>query len=71
MFGSLTYRQAYHVQPSDKVALYNIAMIQQKAAEMLFTIPPVKRTLKDLQRVIDQATHAQKSVWLNVSFICG
>lgn len=35
-------------------------MIQQKSAEMLFSIPPPKRTLKDLQRVIDQATHAQK-----------
>ncbi|KAF6763213.1 RNA polymerase II-associated protein [Ephemerocybe angulata] len=52
--------QAYHLHPSDKIPLYNTAMIQQKAAEMLFSLPPAKRTLKDLQRVIDQATHAQK-----------
>ncbi|KAH6914432.1 pol II transcription elongation factor [Coprinopsis sp. MPI-PUGE-AT-0042] len=51
---------ALHIQPGDKVALYNIAMIQQKAAEMLFSIPAQKRTLKDLQRVIEQAKHAQK-----------
>lgn len=35
-------------------------MIQQKSAEMLFAINPAKRTLKDLQKVIDQAAHAQK-----------
>ncbi|KAJ3507290.1 hypothetical protein NMY22_g16975 [Coprinellus aureogranulatus] len=51
---------AYHVQPSDKVALYNIAMIEQKSAELVFPMLASKRTLKDLQRVIDQATHAQK-----------
>ncbi|KAJ2930254.1 hypothetical protein H1R20_g6829, partial [Candolleomyces eurysporus] len=61
MTSALRYaEQSYHIQPSDKVALYNIAMIQQKSAEMLFSIPPPKRTLKDLQRVVDQATHAQK-----------
>lgn len=52
--------QALHIQPSDKSILYNIAMIQQKAAEMLFSIQPAKRTLKDLQRAIQQAGHAQK-----------
>lgn len=35
-------------------------MIQQKAAEMLFSIAPTKRTLKDLQGAIQQAGHAQK-----------
>jgi RNA polymerase-associated protein CTR9 len=35
-------------------------MIMQKAAEMLFGISPSKRCLKDLQRAIDQAGHAQK-----------
>ena len=38
-------------------------MIEQKSAEMLFSIPAQKRTLKDLQRVIEQAKHAQKSVF--------
>jgi len=52
--------QALHVQPNDKAVMYNIAMIQQKAAEMLFAINPSKRTSKDLQRAIDGAGHAQK-----------
>ncbi|KAG6899837.1 hypothetical protein C0993_006355 [Termitomyces sp. T159_Od127] len=51
---------AYHIQPNDKAIVYNIAMIQQKSAEMLFAISPAKRTLKDLQKVIDQAAQAQK-----------
>ncbi|KAJ8515561.1 hypothetical protein ONZ45_g7046 [Pleurotus djamor] len=51
---------ALHLQPNDKSTLYNIAMIQQKSAEMLFALPPAKRTLKDLQRAIDYAGHAQK-----------
>lgn len=46
-------------------------MIQQKTAEMLFTLPAAKRTLKDLQRVIDQATHAQRSVTLSINFHVG
>jgi len=40
--------------------MYNIAMTQQKSAEMLFALPPNKRSLSDLQRVIEQASHAQK-----------
>ncbi|KAG6902757.1 hypothetical protein C0995_011905 [Termitomyces sp. Mi166 len=58
---ALRYAQmAYHIQPNDKAIVYNIAMIQQKSAEMLFAISPTKRTLKDLQKVIDQAAQAQK-----------
>ncbi|KAH9948627.1 RNA polymerase II-associated protein [Amylocystis lapponica] len=58
---ALQYAQrAYHLQPVDKAILYNIAMIQQKAAEMLISIAPAKRTLKNLQRAIEQAGHAQK-----------
>ncbi|KAJ3844010.1 RNA polymerase II-associated protein [Lentinula raphanica] len=58
---ALKYAQtALHIQPNDKAILYNIAMIQQKSAEMLFQLPPAKRTLKDLQRVIDMAQHAHK-----------
>lgn len=56
--------QALHIQPWDKAITYNIAMIQQKSAEMLFTISPAKRALKDLERVIEQAAHAQKFVEL-------
>ncbi|KAH9932433.1 RNA polymerase II-associated protein [Fomitopsis serialis] len=58
---ALQYAQkAYHLNPSDKAILYNIAMIQQKAAEMLLSIAPTKRSLKDLELAIQQATHAQK-----------
>ncbi|KAJ4488867.1 RNA polymerase II-associated protein [Lentinula edodes] len=58
---ALKYAQtAIHIQPNDKAILYNIAMIQQKSAEMLFSLPPAKRTLKDLQRVIEMAQHAHK-----------
>ncbi|KII92703.1 hypothetical protein PLICRDRAFT_51061 [Plicaturopsis crispa FD-325 SS-3] len=53
-------QQALHIQPNDKATVYNIAMIQQKAAEMLFSVKPSKRTLKDMQRAIEQAGHAQK-----------
>ncbi|PPQ73427.1 hypothetical protein CVT24_008133 [Panaeolus cyanescens] len=53
-------QQALFIHPNDKAIVYNIAMIQQKSAELLFSIPVAKRTLKDLQRVIQQATHAQK-----------
>ncbi|KAF8910392.1 hypothetical protein CPB85DRAFT_1305700 [Mucidula mucida] len=53
-------QKAMHISPGDKVIVYNIAMIQQKSAEMLFSIEPGKRRLHDLQRVIDQAGHAQK-----------
>ena len=52
--------QALHLQPSDKAIVYNIAMIEQKAAEMLFAVNPSKRSLVDMQRAIDQAGHAQK-----------
>ena len=49
-----------HLHPFDKAVLYNIAMIQQKAAELLISVPPAKRSLKDLQKAIEQAGHAQK-----------
>ncbi|KAI0044199.1 RNA polymerase II-associated protein [Auriscalpium vulgare] len=61
MITALGYTQkALHIQPNDKAVLYNIAMIQQKAAEMMFALPSAKRTLKDLQRAIEHASHAQK-----------
>ena len=49
-----------HLTPSDKAILYNIAMIQQKAAEMLFALPPAKRTLAELESGIAQAGRAQQ-----------
>ncbi|KAH9991808.1 RNA polymerase II-associated protein [Russula vinacea] len=53
-------QKALHIQPADKAVIYNIAMIQQKSAELLFSLPPAKRTLADLERGIARATHAQK-----------
>ncbi|KZT29077.1 TPR-like protein [Neolentinus lepideus HHB14362 ss-1] len=53
-------QQALHLQPNDKVTLYNIAMIQQKAAEMMFALPTTKRSLQELERAIEHAGHAQK-----------
>jgi RNA polymerase-associated protein CTR9 len=49
-----------HLQPSDRAILYNIAMIQQKAAEMLFALEPAKRTLDELQVALKQAQQAAK-----------
>ncbi|KDR75052.1 hypothetical protein GALMADRAFT_248915 [Galerina marginata CBS 339.88] len=61
MKNALKYAQAaLHTHPNDKAIIYNIAMIQQKSAELLFSVNVAKRTLKDLQKVIDSATHAQK-----------
>jgi RNA polymerase-associated protein CTR9 len=58
---ALKYAQkALHLQPSDKAILYNIAMVQQKSAELLFGLSPSKRTLKDLEWAILQAGHAQR-----------
>ena len=42
--------------------MYNIAMIQQKTAELMFGLGPAKRTLKDLEWAIAQANHAQRYV---------
>ena len=52
--------QAFHLHPHDKAILYNIAMIEQKSAELLTALAPAKRTLKDLERATQQASHAQK-----------
>ncbi|KAH9484994.1 Tetratricopeptide repeat protein 1 [Psilocybe cubensis] len=58
---ALKYAEAaLHIHPNDKANVYNVAMIQQKSAELLFSINVAKRTLKDLQKAIDSATHAQK-----------
>ena len=53
-------QQALHLHPNDKAVLYNIAMIEQKSAELLFSVHVSKRSLRDLEKVIAQANHAQK-----------
>ncbi|KDQ14109.1 hypothetical protein BOTBODRAFT_32898 [Botryobasidium botryosum FD-172 SS1] len=53
-------QQALHIQANDKAILYNLAMIEQKTGELLFSLGPEKRTLADLQYGIEHAAHAQK-----------
>lgn len=54
--------QALHLQPHDKAILFNIAMIQQKAAEMLVSLNVERRTLAELEDGFKHAAHAQTSV---------
>ncbi|KAJ7231111.1 hypothetical protein C8J57DRAFT_1581252 [Mycena rebaudengoi] len=55
-------RVALHIQPNYKAVVYNIAMIPQKSADMLFGLPTRKPTLNDLKLSIEQATNAQTYV---------
>jgi RNA polymerase-associated protein CTR9 len=52
--------QALKAQPNDKAVMYNIAMIQQKAVQMLFAVAPAKRSLHNLEKAIEEAKDAQK-----------
>ncbi len=49
-----------HLQPVDKAVVYNIAMIQQKSAELLVLLQLGKCTLADLERGIARTMHMQK-----------
>ena len=40
--------------------LFNIAMIQQKACEMLLSLAPSKRTLAELETALEQAVAAHR-----------
>ncbi|WVO21784.1 uncharacterized protein IAS62_003097 [Cryptococcus decagattii] len=51
-------QEAMHIHPADRAILYNIAMIQQKAAEMLFSLESSKRTLEELTIALKQAQQA-------------
>ncbi|KAG8995767.1 hypothetical protein FRB94_011657 [Tulasnella sp. JGI-2019a] len=54
-------QSALHIQLHDKSILYNVAMIEQKALEMLLSIEDMsKRSSDDLERAIEHAKHAQK-----------
>lgn len=53
-------QHAVHLAPHDKAAVYNMAMIEQKAAETVLALQPTKRSLKDLKRVLELGSHAQK-----------
>lgn len=51
---------AQMLSPGDKSIKYNIAVIEQRAAEMVFSLPVSKRTLEELQEALDLATNAQR-----------
>jgi RNA polymerase-associated protein CTR9 len=55
-------RAAALLAPADSSITYNVAMLEQKAAELLFAVPPAKRSLPDLTAAIEQASHAQQCV---------
>lgn len=51
--------RAAHVKPQDKTILFNLAMIQQKSAEIVLTVlDPSKRSLQEVEQVIQQAHHS-------------
>lgn len=55
----LTSSQAQNIAPSDKSIRYNIAVIEQKASELVFSLPVSKRTLEELKEALEYASHAQ------------
>lgn len=57
-YSSRLTHQALHILPSDRAILYNIAMIQQKAAEIMLSLDPSKRTLSELQLALKNAQDA-------------
>jgi RNA polymerase-associated protein CTR9 len=48
-------QKAAELKPADKAILHNIAMIQQKAAEIVLGLDPSKRLLQEVEQVIEQA----------------
>lgn len=53
-------QRAVHLAPQEKANMYNLAMIEQKACELLIGTAPAKRTLSDLKRAIEYGHHAQR-----------
>lgn len=47
--------KAAHLKPHDMAILHNIAMIQQKTAEVILALDPSKRSLQEVEQVIEQA----------------
>ena len=62
--------QALHLHPHDKAIVYNIAMIEQKSAELLVSLPAAKRHLKDLELATQRAQHAQRFVCRLITYLC-
>ena len=55
-------QKAAHIAPQQKSNIYNIAMIGQKATEILISTPPGKRSLPDLKRAVEHGIHAHQYV---------
>ncbi|KIM30492.1 hypothetical protein M408DRAFT_15487 [Serendipita vermifera MAFF 305830] len=53
-------QQAQKIVPGDKSIRYNIAVIGQRAAELVFSLNTAKRTLEELQQAQEYATNAQR-----------
>lgn len=43
------------IKPDDKTLVYNIALIQQKAADLVDSLPPADRTVHDIDMVEEYA----------------
>jgi RNA polymerase-associated protein CTR9 len=56
--------KAQQIVPSDKSIRYNIAVIEQKASELVFSLPVAKRTLEELNEALEHSTHAQNLLFL-------
>ncbi|KAG8810481.1 hypothetical protein FRC17_002920 [Serendipita sp. 399] len=49
--------------PWDKSIRYNIVVIEQRAAEMVFNLGVSKRTMAELREAVDLASHAQRLLY--------
>lgn len=56
--------QAQQIVPSDKSIRYNIAVIEQKASELVFSLPVAKRTIEEVHEALDHANQAQNLLFL-------
>lgn len=52
--------QAHALMPEDPAIMFNIAIIQQKGIELLFELPPARRTLADIHLALSDCEESQK-----------
>lgn len=62
---------ALEIKPEDTIILHNIAMIQQKSAEIVLGLDPSKRSLQEVEQVIEQAQKSTESVRCGLSMQSG
>ncbi|KAK4704656.1 RNA polymerase-associated protein CTR9, partial [Phenoliferia sp. Uapishka_3] len=51
---------ALELQPNDLAIIFNIAIIQQKGIEILFDLPPARRTLAEIRLALADCEESQK-----------